>query len=95
MKTAWSNFGGATIRVVGLARMIGTMLTGRVRQGRAAIGAGLAQLLSMGRALPCHGPCAPPCRDPAADRLRCLPGDQPHAEHVGATGKSGPEKVTG
>ncbi len=79
--------GGATIRVAGLvgkARMLDMMLTGRVYQGQEAVDVGLCQYLVAGSSLdraigdrPCCGPQS------AADQLRDLLGDQPCAEHVG------------
>ncbi len=79
--------GGATIRVAGLvgkARMIDMMLTGRVYQGQEAVDVGLCQYLEAGSSLDKALDPRPGRRpQPALDQFRDLLGDQPCAEHVG------------
>ena len=78
--------GGATIRVadlVGKARMIDMMLTGRIYKGQEAVDVGLAQYLVRRLKLRQGARTRPPRRrQPAPHQLRHLFGHQPHAEHV-------------
>jgi len=80
--------GGATIRVadlVGKARMIDMMLTGRIYQGQAAVAVGLAQYLVEGSSLERAQSLARTiaANTPLSNFAICS-GITPYAEHVGA-----------